>query len=454
MVEQLRASHEDIELFERAIVEIMIDDPKSAKDNALHSHAAKHIRDRIIERGKTLIELYEDKDGAQQNEIKSILGKGQALYSIFYSKLEDIQKYHDANPDLKLERSEAEHILKTIDVDKLVMFSGEEGYGRNLDLHSHYELFVNLEGAPRGIDYVAYLDSFYTFTEKFIVKNKNYHNYLKGIIEYMLDFLSRSQPLTNFTEPLRQIDTDFEDSFAAGQFVPLGWQEGDEEVQKESLFCKECNRLFNNPTVFNHHFNGKKHKSAVARYMKTMKPIWYLENKINRVADLLLDTIEDTKASIEKKQGRNVYEMEIEVEPDVDVSSDTSSEEEVRMTKANYPIGWDGNPIPYWLYKLHGLGVEFKCEICGNTSYWGKRAYDKHFQEWRHAHGMKCLRLENTKEFHDITKIKDALELGRHLRGLEGKGEWDADMMEEFEDDTGNVLNRKMYLDLKKQGMV
>ena len=22
----------------------------------------------------------------------------------------------------------------------------------------------------------------------------------------------------------------------------------------------------------------------------------------------------------------------------------------------NYPVGWDGKPIPYWLYKLHGLG--------------------------------------------------------------------------------------------------
>lgn len=24
----------------------------------------------------------------------------------------------------------------------------------------------------------------------------------------------------------------------------------------------------------------------------------------------------------------------------------------------NLPLGWDGKPIPYWLYKLHGLGVE------------------------------------------------------------------------------------------------
>lgn len=57
-----------------------------------------------------------------------------------------------------------------------------------------------------------------------------------------------------------------------------------------------------------------------------------------------------------------------------------------------YFIGWDGKPIPYWLYKLHGLGVEYKCEICGNQSYWGRRAFDKHFQEWRHAHGTyKCV---------------------------------------------------------------
>lgn len=30
------------------------------------------------------------------------------------------------------------------------------------------------------------------------------------------------------------------------------------------------------------------------------------------------------------------------------------------------PLGWDGKPIPYWLYKLHGLNQQFDCEICGN----------------------------------------------------------------------------------------
>jgi hypothetical protein len=33
---------------------------------------------------------------------------------------------------------------------------------------------------------------------------------------------------------------------------------------------------------------------------------------------------------------------------------------------------WDGKPIPYWLFKLHGLNIEYKCQICGGFSYWGR----------------------------------------------------------------------------------
>ena len=49
---------------------------------------------------------------------------------------------------------------------------------------------------------------------------------------------------------------------------------------------------------------------------------------------------------------------------------------------------------------------EFNCEICGNSSYWGRRAFERHFKEWRHQHGMRCLGIPNTKNFHEITTIK------------------------------------------------
>ena len=62
------------------------------------------------------------------------------------------------------------------------------------------------------------------------------------------------------------------------------------------------------------------------------------------------------------------------------VNSDSDDDDQkIKHNPKNLPIGWDGKPIPYWLYKLYGLGEEFKCEICGGASYWGCKAFEKHF---------------------------------------------------------------------------
>ena len=61
------------------------------------------------------------------------------------------------------------------------------------------------------------------------------------------------------------------------------------------------------------------------------------------------------------------------------LNSDSDDDDQLKHNPKNLPIGWDGKPIPYWLYKLHGLGVEYKCEICGGASYWGLKAFEKHF---------------------------------------------------------------------------
>ena len=120
----------------------------------------------------------------------------------------------------------------------------------------------------------------------------------------------------------------------------------------------------------------------------------------------------------------------------------------------NLPLGWDGKPIPYWLYKLHGLGVEYPCEICGNFSYWGRRQFDRHFREWRHQYGMRCLGVPNTKHFHDITKIEDARALYAKLKRQLEAEHFQVETGEEFEDTEGNVMDRKTYDDLARQGLL
>lgn len=37
-----------------------------------------------------------------------------------------------------------------------------------------------------------------------------------------------------------------------------------------------------------------------------------------------------------------------------DIESDDEDQQIYNPLKL--PMGWDGKPIPYWLYKLHGLG--------------------------------------------------------------------------------------------------
>ena len=87
---------------------------------------------------------------------------------------------------------------------------------------------------------------------------------------------------------------------------------------------------------------------------------------------------------------------------------------------------------------------------------------------------MRALGLPNTKHFHEITKIEDAMActypcsvrsmihcglmslptVAERLK-REGRHEiFEQETMEELEDEEGNVYNRKTYDDLKKQGLI
>merc|ERR1739845_17223 len=85
------------------------------------------------------------------------------------------------------------------------------------------------------------------------------------------------------------------------------------------------------------------------------------------------------------------------------------------------PMGPDGKPIPYWLYKLHGLNLKIECEICGNYVYEGRRSFEKHFKEPRHHQGMQALGIPNTNIFFEITKINDAIDLWKTIGTKQNK---------------------------------
>lgn len=44
--------------------------------------------------------------------------------------------------------------------------------------------------------------------------------------------------------------------------------------------------------------------------------------------------------------------------------SESDDDEQQIYNPLKLPMGWDGKPIPYWLYKLHGLGQVLCNEHC------------------------------------------------------------------------------------------
>jgi len=209
---------------------------------------------------------------------------------------------------------------------------------------------------------------------------------------------------------------------------------------------------------------GRKHKKAVANAGKAKaedprsRELALIEYRIQSFADLMREVITATIEHIEKKQTRTYEEIAADLleqqTEEVLSSSDDEEDEKPVYNPLNLPLGWDGKPIPYWLYKFHGLNIENKCEICGGYSYWGPRAWERHFSEWRHTYGLRCLGIENSKEFLFIDKFEDAIALNEQMNQTGATSSWKPEEEEEFEDDEGNVFNKKTYEDLKRQGII
>lgn len=81
----------------------------------------------------------------------------------------------------------------------------------------------------------------------------------------------------------------------------------------------------------------------------------------------------------------------------------------------NFPLDATGNPIPVWLYHLHGLHQQYYCEICA-FAFQGERAYVGHFSELRHIQCLERLGIDKPgPQFHLVDKREDAIALYREL---------------------------------------
>ena len=504
ILENLRSKHEEVEQLEKALAKALTYKENNPKERVTAEIIIKKCIEQIQKRSRELISLYEDKDGLYREEIQVLLGKkhysesSQSLlnktsknsssfshhkkegdYWInFYEKLKEIKMINKRSVTTNElnENLTGDKMFNMLldECNSKPIFTAEENKGRCIDLHTLYQTYINIKGIyaynnSKVIDYLTYINSFEKL-EKIplnIKLQKEYKEYLVSLLKYLKEFFSKVQPLIDFNEVQDIIDTKFDSDWEERNII--GWEhvpkEGKTKETESNLFyCGICNKKFAKGTLYEAHLKGKKHLKKAKNDItndntnnyEILRELAYYEYQIGKYQDLLLEIVENTKNQIRKKQAMNLDELEADVINEAEIKKIDVDEDDNKkiFNPKNIPIGWDGKPIPYWLYKIHGLGIEYKCEICGGASYWGRRAFEHHFQEWRHTYGMKCLRLPNTLQFKEITTIEDALQLHQKILENEKKNEFRPELEEEFEDDEGNVVNKKMYLDLQKQGVI
>jgi splicing factor 3A subunit 3 len=474
-----RREHEEIDRLENTIVNVLLDPATTHKARLMQELTAAKLLDQLTRTAQHCATLYADPQTDRDAEIERITVVNSE-FGNFYNDLKEVKDVHRRLPtDRPVDDSEFEALLysaHTTDEAFDALFSGEESNGRYLDLILAYERYINLKGVRR-LDYLQFLEEFDNFdaipsTTKL---SHAYSKYLDELETYFERFFRLTKPLFNFSALTKNEVQKFEEAWARG--TVSGWEEATQKnnVVSEGIFCGPCNKTFTNKSVYQAHLGGRKHVKAAESFDSTktqvqtvkidpteqpesnVKTLARREALVSKYAQVLGEVRSNTHTNVERKQSRTSEERAEDVlVEEVETPAEVEEEEDDGRiyNPLNLPLDWDGKPIPFWLWKLHGLGVRFPCEICGNHIYMGKKAFDQHFFEWRHSNGMKALGIPNTRHFFQITTIAEAQTLWDKLKQASRTETFRPEAMEEFEDHLGNVYNRKTYEDLRRQGLI
>ncbi|KAJ5146516.1 uncharacterized protein N7515_001080 [Penicillium bovifimosum] len=502
LIEDQRYLHEDLERLEQAVADRVAEEPRNIRGRLARDHEVAQYLERIESQSKRLLEIYKDADGLREKEIQAISTGDQ--FEEFYKQLGEIKEHHKRYPNEPIENLEQAYTRRHPgegEVSRSIidnMFTGEEGFGQYLDLTSFHKDYMNLPGMKR-LNYIQYLENFDSFTLPAMpIKRSDkisdrYFSYVSELAAYLESFIKRTQPLQPLNDLFASFDSEFEKQWAAKE-VP-GWAEEKSENGTsgpatqgtgEGTWCADCEKEFKNANVYRNHLTARKHIRAaearkaggttsdkpsaseiksLARSLKE-REVARREHQIRSLANVLQEERQATRINVERRQGMTERERQAELEavqagldnpaPEgLDGEESDHDDEEQVYNPLKLPLAWDGKPIPFWLYKLHGLGVEYPCEICGNFTYMGRRAFDKHFSESRHIYGLTCLGITaNTNLFREITSINEAMALAEQLEKERKKERDNRENVVQMEDAEGNVMPERIYRDLQKQGIL
>lgn len=334
-------------------------------------------------------------------------------------------------------------------------FTREEQYGEYMDLESLYSEWLQTIKSTefKLLQFVKQWDCFlqqelYLMKPPMDRKSPRYMSFLNKLCTYIEDFFHRKYCLIDRTVTQSLLRRDYE------QYVnkPVG--------KDRRLFCIVCNKHFKGDYVFDNHIRGKQH----VKQLKNRNKELFSEYKLFRYMSLLQDELTSTQTLIERRQAftsqerieENKYLDQMYNAPTYSPAEDEQTPQEDESATANImssmPVGPDGVPMPFWLYKLQGLDVNYTCEICSNETFQGRRAFQRHFGGSKHRFRLRCLGIEPSPAFNGISSIEEAQQLQQKQQPATANNTPTATA--EVEDRQGNVMSQQDFLELQRQGLL
>ncbi|KAK4683934.1 splicing factor 3A subunit 3, partial [Tremellales sp. Uapishka_1] len=269
IIETQRQAHEEIERYEQALAEVLLQNPTLQRNIARRDRKAAEILARIVELRSLLVQQYEDLPGLRPKELSLLSAPppGQDDLAEFYRRFEGVKDFHRRNPGINARQflNELDDLVKSdglqsihvedeeeaLTIDPLdAVFSGEENYGRYLDLYMAHTQYLNLKGANR-LSYLAFLDMLkHGKVERTLdVKEKStqaYLEYVQTLYAYVVSFFERALPLIDIQTKIKEEEENFDSAWMAGQVA--GWAESSSKANaapKEGggIWCPFCGYL-------------------------------------------------------------------------------------------------------------------------------------------------------------------------------------------------------------------
>jgi splicing factor 3A subunit 3 len=495
-LEKLRQRYQDIEDHRKQAVKLLLNQPRTVKEEAYVTHhtarLAREIQsasqeiltalrtpiprspdpltafytdlERRIEFHQQMAETSAEPPPAPEEAGDAVASesmndmvfdiKGNAHLSLFY----DNDRYQEWRRQKKSEAGKQKKATKRRIVisendEALRKFSGEECFGQFLDLYDVHRALCALP-ARNHPNYIQFLEMLSRNEFDFAARGPEGEKLLDLLVANLSSFVERSEPFFDLNR-LKE----------SGERLSLQQRTDDPHG---SQYCEYCDRAFDSEELYQVHLGHKSHSrnvakadalGGVARLTEERRARKHRYDRLCATACSLLAHL-NTKlaATIENcKRRQTLPASVIQAEQNLDaplVFDESDDEAEAHFyNPKGLPLGWDGKPIPYWLYKLHGLSVVYKCEICGNRSYWGALAFERHFFDNRHMNCLKALGIPPTRHFVYVTGVNEAIALFEKIKRSLTREVWQPGE-EEVETDDGQVMSLKTYQDLVRQGII